>query len=40
MRTDVDDRAARNDWGFAPKYDFDGAFEDYLIPRIKERYGE
>jgi hypothetical protein len=25
--------------GFAPKYDFDGAFEDYLIPRIKERYG-
>jgi nucleoside-diphosphate-sugar epimerase len=36
---DVDDAAARNDWGFAPKYDFDHAFDDYLIPRIKERYG-
>ena len=36
---DVNDRAARHDWGFAPAYDFDRAFEDYLIPRIKERYG-
>ena len=35
---DVDDGAARHDWGFAPQYDFDRAFEDYLIPRIKERY--
>jgi nucleoside-diphosphate-sugar epimerase len=35
---DVDDGAARHDWGFAPKYDFDRAFADYLIPRIKERY--
>ncbi len=35
---DVDDGAARQEWGFAPRYDFDRAFEDYLIPRIKERY--
>jgi len=35
---DVDDGAARRDWGFAPKYDFDRAFDDYLIPGIKERY--
>ena len=36
---DVDDSAARQDWGFAPKHDFERAFDDYLIPRIKERYG-
>jgi nucleoside-diphosphate-sugar epimerase len=35
----VDDRAARQEWGFAPRYDFSGAFSDYLIPRIRERYG-
>ncbi len=35
---DVDDSAARRDWGFAPRYDFDSAFRDYLIPRIRERY--
>jgi nucleoside-diphosphate-sugar epimerase len=35
---DVDDAAARDDWGFAPRYDFAGAFRDYLIPPIKERY--
>ena len=35
---DVDDSAARRDWGFAPRYDFQSAFSDYLIPRIKERY--
>ena len=32
---DVDDSAARRDWGFAPRYDFDSAFRDYLIPRIQ-----
>jgi nucleoside-diphosphate-sugar epimerase len=37
---DVDDSAARQDWGFAPRYDFDRAFEDYLIPTIRERYRE
>ena len=35
---DLDDRAARRDWGFAPRYDFDAAFADYLIPTIRERY--
>ena len=37
-QADVDDSAARGDWGFAPRYDFDRAFEDYLIPTIRERY--
>lgn len=35
---DVDDTAARADWGFAPRYDFDRAFQEYLIPTIRERY--
>ncbi len=35
---DVDDRAARADWGFAPRYDFARAFAEYLIPTIRERY--
>jgi threonine 3-dehydrogenase len=34
----VDDSAARTDWGFAPRYDFDRAFREYLIPAIRERY--
>jgi nucleoside-diphosphate-sugar epimerase len=34
----VDDSAARSDWGFSPKYDFETAFRDYLIPTIKKRY--
>jgi threonine 3-dehydrogenase len=35
---DVDDSAARRDWGLRPAYDLDRAFTDYLIPRISERY--
>lgn len=35
---DVDDSTARKDWGHAPAYDFETAFHDYLIPRIKKRY--
>lgn len=35
---DVDDSAARRDWGHAPAYDFATAFGDYLIPTIKKRY--
>jgi nucleoside-diphosphate-sugar epimerase len=35
---DVDDGAARRDWGFAPRYDFSRAFDEYLIPTIRERY--
>lgn len=34
----VDDSAARADWGFAPRYDFDRAFREYLIPTIRQRY--
>ena len=35
---DVDDSAARRDWGFVPTYDFDRAFREYLIPTIRQRY--
>ena len=35
---DVDDTAARGDWGFAPRYDFTRAFTEYLIPTIRKRY--
>jgi nucleoside-diphosphate-sugar epimerase len=35
---DVDDSAARADWGFAPRHDFDRAFREYLIPTIRQRY--
>ena len=35
---EVDDTAARRDWGFAPRYGFPQAFDDYLIPTIRERY--
>jgi threonine 3-dehydrogenase len=37
---DVDDSAARCDWGHAPKYDFASCFRDYLIPSIRKRYAE
>ena len=36
---DVDDSAARADWGFRPRYDLNRAFGEYLIPTIRERYG-
>jgi len=35
---DVDDSAARGDWGYSPRYDFDHAFSGYLIPTIRKRY--
>ncbi|HMP02421.1 MAG TPA: NAD-dependent epimerase/dehydratase family protein [Gemmatales bacterium] len=35
---DVDDRAARRDWGFVPHYDLEAAFEQYLLPAIRQRY--
>lgn len=35
---DVDDSAARADWGFSPAYDERRAFEEYLIPVIRKRY--
>jgi nucleoside-diphosphate-sugar epimerase len=36
---DVDDDAARRDWGWAPAYDFERAFAGYLVPAVRERYG-
>ena len=35
---DVDDSAARRDWGFAPKLGFRDAFDRYLIPTIGGQY--
>lgn len=35
---DVDDSAARKDWGWEPDFDLDRALDDYLIPTIVERY--
>lgn len=35
---DVDDTAARTDWGFQPDYDIDRAFREYLIPTISNLY--
>ncbi len=36
---DVDDSAARRDWGFCAEYDQEHAFAGYLIPGIRKRYG-
>jgi nucleoside-diphosphate-sugar epimerase len=36
---DVDDSAARADWGFNPMYDFERAVHEYLMPTIRRRYG-
>lgn len=35
---DVDDTAARKDWGWQPAYDQQRAFNEYLMPEIKRRY--
>jgi threonine 3-dehydrogenase len=35
---DIDDSAARRNWGWAPKYDAERAFSEYLIPNILKRY--
>lgn len=37
---DVDDSAARRDWGFAPEYDLTRAFKEYLVPGIRHRYAK
>lgn len=36
---DIDDSAARKDWGWAPQYSLETAFEQYLVPGVKRRYG-
>jgi nucleoside-diphosphate-sugar epimerase len=35
---DVDDSAARRDWDWQPDYDQKRAFEEYLIPAIRQQY--
>lgn len=35
---DVDDSAARRDWGWSPQFDLTRTFEEYLIPNIRQRY--
>lgn len=35
---DLDDTAAQRDWGWKPDYDQDRAFNEYLIPAIRQRY--
>jgi threonine 3-dehydrogenase len=35
---DIDDSAARQDWGWRPEYNADKAFNEYLIPQIAQRY--
>jgi len=35
---DVDDACARRDWGFRPSYDFQRAFDEYIVPNVRRRY--
>jgi nucleoside-diphosphate-sugar epimerase len=35
---DVDDTAARLDWGWSPAYDVERAFDEYLVPNVRRRY--
>jgi nucleoside-diphosphate-sugar epimerase len=35
---DVDDGRAHRDWGWKPSYDWEHAFEEYLVPSIRSRY--
>jgi threonine 3-dehydrogenase len=35
---DQDDHRARRDWGWSPDYDLRRAFDEYLVPNIKQRY--
>ncbi len=35
---DVDDNAARADWGWQPAYDLKRAFAEYLVPGVLRRY--
>ena len=37
---DVDDTAAARDWGWKPEYGLERAFQEYLVPGIRERYGK
>jgi len=34
----IDDSAARRDWGWSPEYDLHRAFAEYLVPAVTQRY--
>jgi threonine 3-dehydrogenase len=34
----LNDSAARRDWGWQPTYEVQRAFDEYLVPSIKQRY--
>ena len=34
----LNDNDARRDWGWSPEYEMDRAFEEYLVPNIRQRY--
>ncbi len=36
---DLDDTAADRDWKWEPQYDVARAFQEYLVPNIRKRYG-
>lgn len=36
---DIDDSAARRDFGWSPRYSFEGGFAEYLLPAVCRRYG-
>ena len=35
---DLDDSRAKAEWGWKPAYDWDRAFDEYLVPSVKARY--
>jgi len=35
---DLDDSAARRDWGWSPDYNTERSFTEYLVPNIRQRY--
>ena len=35
---ELDDEAARRDWEWSPAYDQQRAFDEYLVPNIRQRY--
>jgi len=35
---DINDKSARQDWGWEPEFGLERAFDEYLVPNIKMRY--
>jgi nucleoside-diphosphate-sugar epimerase len=35
---DLDDSAARRQWGWSPEYDVERSFDEYLVPNIRKMY--